>query len=50
MVASVEGFGESMSLDELIHEDRTSSAMIRKFEIYKRGNKARPGLAKREMP
>ncbi len=39
---SIEGFVEGMSLEELIQDDKTSSAVIRKFEIVGEATKRLP--------
>jgi uncharacterized protein with HEPN domain len=47
---STERFVEDISLDELIHDDKTSSAVIRKFEIIGEATKHIPDWLKEKHP
>jgi uncharacterized protein with HEPN domain len=47
---SIETFVEDMSLEELIHDDKTSSAVIKKFEIVGEATKHIPELLRQRYP
>lgn len=47
---SIEGFVEGMSLEEVVSDDRTSSAIIRKFEIIGEAAKNIPDGLKEKHP
>jgi len=47
---SIEGFVEDMSFEELMQDDKTSSAVIRKFEIIGEATKRLPDELKEEYP
>ena len=47
---SIEGFVEGMSFEELMQDDKTSSAVIRKFEIIGEATKRLPDELKEEYP
>lgn len=49
-IDSVEDFVEGMSLDELIKDDKTSSAVIRKFEVIGEAAKHLPDKLKQRHP
>ena len=47
---SIEGFVEGMSFEELMQDDKTASAVIRKFEIVGEATKRLPDELKEEHP
>ena len=47
---SIEGFVEGMSFEELMQDDKTASAVIRKFEIVGEATKLFPDELKEEHP
>lgn len=47
---SIEGFVEGMSFEELMQDDKTASAVIRKFEIVGEATKCLPDELKEEHP
>ena len=47
---SIERFVEGMSLEKLMQDDKTSSAVIRKFEIIGEATKRLPDELKEEYP
>ena len=47
---SIERFVEGMSFDELMQDDKTSSAVIRKFEIIGEATKHVPEWLKEKYP
>jgi uncharacterized protein with HEPN domain len=49
-MSAIEEFAEAMSLDELIRDDKTSSAVIRKFEIIGEATKHIPDWLKERYP
>jgi uncharacterized protein with HEPN domain len=47
---SIEGFVEGMSFEELMQDDKTASAVIRKFEIVGEATKRLPDELKEDHP
>ncbi len=47
---AIEQFVEGMDLDQFIHDDRTSSAVIRKFEIIGEASKYIPNDIRNQFP
>lgn len=47
---SIEGFVEGMSFEEFMQDDKTASAVIRKFEIVGEATKCLPDELKEEHP